>query len=83
VRLEDGTLAGSAATMDGLVRRMAALPGMKAARAIAMASTVPARVLGERALGRVRAGACADIVVLDADLRVRLAMVGGTIRYRN
>ena len=83
VRLEDGTLAGSAATMDGLVRRMAAVPGMNAARAIAMASTVPARVLGERGLGRIRAGACADIVVLDSDLRVRLTMVGGTVRFRN
>jgi len=83
VRLEDGTLAGSAATMDGLVRRMAAVPGMNAARAIAMASTVPARVLGERGLGRIRAGACADIVVLDSALRVRLTMVGGTVRFRN
>jgi N-acetylglucosamine-6-phosphate deacetylase len=82
VRLEDGTLAGSAATMDGLVQRMAAIPGMNAARGIAMASTVPARVLGDRGLGRIRAGACADIVVLDADLRVRLTMVGGTIMYR-
>ena len=82
VRLEDGTLAGSAATMDGLVRRMAAIPGLSAARAIAMASTVPARVLGERGLGRLRAGACADVVVLDSDLRVRLTMVGGTIRFR-
>jgi N-acetylglucosamine-6-phosphate deacetylase len=82
VRLEDGTLAGSAATMDGLVRRMAAIPGMNAARAIAMASTVPARVLGERGLGRIRAGACADIVVLDGDLRVRLTMVGGKVSYR-
>jgi N-acetylglucosamine-6-phosphate deacetylase len=82
VRLEDGTLAGSAATMDGLVQRMAAIPSMNAARAIAMASTVPARVLGDRRLGRIRAGACGDIVVLDADLRVRLTMVGGTIMYR-
>ena len=82
VRLGDGTLAGSAATMDGLVRRMAAIPGMNAARAIGMASTVPARVLGERGLGRLRAGACADIVVLDADLHVLLTMVGGTIRFR-
>jgi N-acetylglucosamine-6-phosphate deacetylase len=61
---------------------MAAIPGMNAARAIGMASTVPARVLGERGLGRLRAGACADIVVLDADLHVFLTMVGGTIRYR-
>jgi N-acetylglucosamine-6-phosphate deacetylase len=82
VRLEDGTLAGSAATMDGLVRRMAAASGVNASRAIAMASTVPARVLGERALGSIRAGACADIVVLDGDLNVTLTMVGGVVRFR-
>jgi N-acetylglucosamine-6-phosphate deacetylase len=81
-RLEDGTIAGSAATMDDLVRRMAAAPGMNPARAIAMASTVPARVLGERGLGRIRVGGCADLVVLDADLRVRLTMVGGKVTFR-
>jgi N-acetylglucosamine-6-phosphate deacetylase len=82
VRLEDGTLAGSAATMDHLVRRMAVLPGVNLARAIAMASTVPARVLGERTLGQIRAGACADLIVLDPDQRVRLTMVKGVIRYQ-
>src|SRR5258708_1295714 len=41
-RLEDGTLAGSAATMPDLIRLMARLPGMSAARAITLASTVPA-----------------------------------------
>jgi N-acetylglucosamine-6-phosphate deacetylase len=55
---------------------------MNASRAIAMASTVPARVLGERALGGIRAGACADIVVLDGDLNVRMTMVGGVVRFR-
>ncbi|MDQ6876704.1 MAG: N-acetylglucosamine-6-phosphate deacetylase [Candidatus Dormibacteraeota bacterium] len=82
VRLEDGTLAGSAATMDQVVRRMAGLPGMNVARAIAMASTVPARVLGERSLGRIRVGARADLVVLDSELRVRLTMIGGEVRFR-
>ncbi|MDQ6721951.1 MAG: N-acetylglucosamine-6-phosphate deacetylase [Candidatus Dormibacteraeota bacterium] len=82
VRLEDGTLAGSVATMDHLVRRMSELPGMSVARAIGMASTVPARVLGERSLGRIRVGACADLVVLDRDRRVRLTMVGGEVKFR-
>lgn len=82
VRLEDGTLAGSAATMDDLVRRMAAIPGMNASRAIAMASEVPARILGEGELGRIQVGACADLVVLDPDLRVVLTMVDGKVRFR-
>jgi N-acetylglucosamine-6-phosphate deacetylase len=82
VRLADGTMAGSAATMDELVRRMAALPGMNATRALAMASSAPARVLGESGLGRIRTGGCADLVLLDAGLEVRLTMVGGVVRYR-
>ncbi|HSS94837.1 MAG TPA: N-acetylglucosamine-6-phosphate deacetylase [Candidatus Dormibacteraeota bacterium] len=82
VRLEDGTLAGSAATMDGMVRFMAGIPGMSLSQAVAMASEVPARVLGEQGLGSIAIGACADIVVLDAGMRVRLTMVGGKVRFR-
>jgi len=82
VRLEDGTLAGSAASLDGLVRRTAALPGSSPSAAVAMASTAPARVLGERRLGRLLPGAEADLVLLDRDLRVRLTMVGGCVKYR-
>jgi len=82
VRLADGTLAGSAATMPDLVRLMARTRGVGVARAISLASGVPARVLGERRLGRISAGACADLVVLDADLRVRLTMIRGVVIFR-
>lgn len=82
VRLEDGTLAGSAATMPDLVRLMARLPGVGLAHALSLASFVPARVLGERRLGRITPGACADLVVLDANLRVRLTMVRGVVKFR-
>jgi N-acetylglucosamine-6-phosphate deacetylase len=82
VRLEDGTLAGSAATMPDLVRLMAGLPGMTLARAVTLASSVPARVLGERRLGRLGEGACADIVILDAEMRPRLTMVRGVVKFR-
>lgn len=82
VRLQDGTLAGSAAKMDDLVRLMARLPGMTANRAIEMATGVPARVLGENRLGRIAEGACSDLVVLDSELRVRLTMVRGVVQFR-
>jgi N-acetylglucosamine-6-phosphate deacetylase len=82
VRLEDGTLAGSAAKMEDLVRLVAGLPGMSAAQAVAQATSVPAKVLGERGLGRIEAGACADLLVLDAELRVRLTMVRGVVKFR-
>src|ERR1700680_4816695 len=54
VRLKDGTLAGTASTMDGLVARMAELPGMTVSRAIGVASAVPPRLLGEARPRRVR-----------------------------
>jgi len=82
VRLEDGTLAGSAAAMPDLLRLMARLPGMTPARAVSLASTAPARVLGERRLGRIGGGACADIVILDAELRPRLTMIRGAVIFR-
>ena len=82
VRLDDGTLAGSAAKMDDLIRFMANLPGMTANRAVELAADVPARVLGERRLGRIIEGACSDLVVLDGDMRVRLTMVRGVVQFR-
>ncbi len=82
VRLEDGTLAGSASTMEDLIGRVARLPGMTVDKAVSMASTVPAQVLGDRRLGHIEVDACADLVVLDRDLRVRLTMVGGRVRFR-
>lgn len=82
VRLEDGTLAGSAATMPDLVRVMARIAGVGAARAITLASATPAKVLGERRLGRISVGACADLVVLDRELRVKLTMIRGVVKFR-
>src|SRR2546425_4762332 len=82
VRLKDGTLAGSAASMPDLVRLMARLPGMSLSRAISLASAVPARVLGERGLGRIAEGACADLVVMDVEMRIRLTMIRGVVKFR-
>jgi N-acetylglucosamine-6-phosphate deacetylase len=68
--------------MDDLVRLIANLPGMTANRAVELAAEVPARVLGERRLGRISEGACSDLVVLDRDLRVRLTMLRGVVQFR-
>jgi N-acetylglucosamine-6-phosphate deacetylase len=81
VRLADGTLAGSAATMDLLLRRAVEQFGLH--RALAMASRTPARVLGLSARGRVAVGCDADLVVLGPDLRVRRTLVGGRTVYES
>jgi N-acetylglucosamine-6-phosphate deacetylase len=81
VRLEDGTLAGSVATMDELVRRVAGLKGLGIEEAITMASRTPADLLGEPRLGRLEVGAAADIVILDRERRPRLTLVAGEVRF--
>jgi N-acetylglucosamine-6-phosphate deacetylase len=63
----DGHLAGSTLTLDAAVRNAVAW-GIALPDALAMASTVPARVLGLRK-GRIAPGYDADLTILDADLR--------------
>lgn len=77
VRLADGTLAGSALTMDAAVRNLVDL-GVPAPDALAAASRVAARLLRrEDEFGDLRPGMRADVVVLDDALAVRRTLVGG------
>jgi N-acetylglucosamine-6-phosphate deacetylase len=71
-------LAGSTLTMDEAVRRAVDQVGLSIEQAVAAASTTPARLLGlHDECGAIRAGLAADLVVLDADLRLHRVMVGG------
>ena len=75
-RLPDGTLAGSALTMDAAVRRMVDA-GVSLEHAARAASSTPAEVLGLRDRGQLRVGALADLVALDDTLHVVGTWVGG------
>ena len=66
-RLSDATLAGSVITVLDAVRT-AVVAGVDLAVALTAATMTPARVLGAEGLGALRAGAAADVVVLDRDL---------------
>jgi N-acetylglucosamine-6-phosphate deacetylase len=79
--LDDGTLAGSVLTMDGAFRQLLGL-GLSLMDAARICATNPARQLGLRETGLLAAGAVADFVMLDADLRVRDTFVRG-IRWGN
>jgi len=82
VRLADGTLAGSAATMDKMVRLIAGLPGVDLRQAVEMATLTPARAIGiDGKAGVIRSGGPADLVILDPAQRVRLTMVGGQVVF--
>lgn len=76
VRLADGTLAGSALTLDLALRNLVGL-GLSVAEASRRLSGIAAEYLGLTDRGRLIVGACADIVTLDRDLRVCAVHVEG------
>ena len=82
-RTPDNTgFASSTARTCDLVRNMVRLAGCELIDAIRMASTTPAEALGlDHRKGRVREGFDADLVVLDADLRVTATVVAGELVY--
>lgn len=65
VRLSDGTLAGSAASLADCLRVLRATTGCSPAEALATATTVPARLIGDERRGRLDAGCRGDLVLLD------------------
>ena len=76
VRLADGTLAGSALTLDQALRNLLSL-GMGLREASARGSTVAADYLGLPDRGRLAPGAWADVVVLDTQHTVQRVLVEG------
>ena len=76
VRLADGTLAGSTLTMDQALRNLVGL-GLDLADASRRVSTYAADFLGLHDRGRLAIGTCADLVVLDRDLRLKAVYVEG------
>ncbi len=76
VRLADGTLAGSTLTMDQAFRNLVGM-GLTLADASRRTSTIAAEYLGLHERGRLKVGALADVVVLDARLQLVRVMVEG------
>lgn len=76
-RLDDGTMAGSVATMDRVFRCLVGDCGLDVVQAAHMTATSPARDLGLVGYGVIAPGAAADLVVLDSQWRVVSTWVGG------
>jgi N-acetylglucosamine-6-phosphate deacetylase len=82
VRLADGTLAGSALTLDEGVRNIVEFTIASLPEAIQMATLTPARSIGVAdRKGSLEPGKDADIVILDDELDVVSTIVGGEVVY--
>jgi len=77
VRLADGTLAGSALTMDQALRNLVQALKLPLPEASRRVSTAAADYLGLNDRGRLSEGAWADVVVMDAGLELRRVFVEG------
>jgi N-acetylglucosamine-6-phosphate deacetylase len=70
--LADGTLAGADISLPQSVAHLVGL-GVPVARALAMASRIPADVIGARDRGRITPGARGDLVALSETMALRAA----------
>lgn len=78
----DGTIVGSVATMDQHFRNTVDFLGIDVATAFRLCSTNPAGVAGASARkGRVERGYDADLVLLDAELKVRATVCRGEVAF--
>lgn len=79
-RLGSGALAGSLLTMGEAFQNVLAFTGCTIAEAVRMASTTPARLIGEgRRKGRLASGHDADLTILGPDLSVEAVWKGGEL----
>ncbi|MDO5618146.1 N-acetylglucosamine-6-phosphate deacetylase [Kocuria sp.] len=77
-RIRDtGAIAGSTLTLDQAVQYAIQTVGVGLEVAVRAASSIPAQVLGLAGVGRIQAGARADLVVFDAQLNVQEVLRGG------
>ena len=78
VRLADGTLAGSALTMDQALRNLVQKLGLGLREASQRVSSHAAEYLGLTDRGRLAPGAWADVVRLNRDLELQDVYLEGT-----
>lgn len=77
--LDDGTLAGADLTLPQAIANVVQW-GVTAERALAMATSVPAALLGRKDIGHLQMGARADLVHLGADFSLQAVWIKGEAR---
>jgi N-acetylglucosamine-6-phosphate deacetylase len=82
VRLKDGTLAGSALTMNRAIRNFMEFTGASVVEAVRCASLNPARSIRmDRSIGSLQKGKFANIAVLDRKFNVTKTFIRGKLVY--
>ncbi len=79
---EEGTLSGSNITLLQAVQNCVKHGDIELPRALAMASTIPAKVIGRKELTELACGMPANLLVLSDDLSLKRVFVAG-IEYLN
>lgn len=82
VRLDDGTLAGSAASLPQCLLFLLASTGCALAEAIATCTAVPAALIGDPLRGTLAVGARGDLTLFEPSLDVAATIVGGAVVHR-
>ena len=77
--LDDGTIAGSVLTMDQAFARLVMTMDVGLVDAATICATTPARALGLQGFGTITAGAIADLVVMDRELKVTHTFIAGAL----
>lgn len=80
-RLSDGTMAGSVATMDRVLRLLIRDTAIPIVDAVHMCATTPAHTVGLEDAGRLEPGMLADLAVLDAESAVVQTWVNGQLAW--
>jgi N-acetylglucosamine-6-phosphate deacetylase len=81
-RLKEGNLAGSTLTLDRAVRNMIEVVGIPPEQVIPMATSNPAKVIGEdHRRGKIARGYEGDICIMDREWNVIKTLVGGQSLY--
>lgn len=77
-------MAGSTLSLDAALRNVMNYTGLLLDEALPMATSVPAEAMGLAGRKAVlMPGADADLVLLDADLNVRMTIVAGQVVYQS
>lgn len=81
-RLENGALAGSILKMEDAIQNVKTNTNYSVNDVIKMATENPSTMLGLESLGRIEVGYCADFAIFDQDMKVKMTIIDGQMRYR-